>query len=64
MKTLTWVWFMLTWSQASDMFWRSNWLFRCDVVEAFMSLSELELFEHTTHLGGNRPDGMNYEGVW
>lgn len=28
-----------------------------------MSLSELELFEHATHLGGDRPDGMRYEGV-
>lgn len=29
-----------------------------------MSLSELELFEHATHLGGERPDRMRYEGVW
>lgn len=36
----------------------------CDVAEALMSLSELELFEHATHLGGERPDGMRYEGVW
>lgn len=27
-----------------------------------MSLSELELFEHATHLSGERPDGMRYGG--
>lgn len=29
-----------------------------------MSLSELKLFEHATHLDGNRPEGMRYERVW
>lgn len=27
-----------------------------------MSLSELELFEHATNLGSERPDGMRYGG--
>lgn len=25
-----------------------------------MSFSELKLFEHASHLGGNRPEGMRY----
>lgn len=29
-----------------------------------MSLFELELFEHATHLGGVRRDEMRYEAVW
>lgn len=28
-----------------------------------MSLSELKLFEHATHLGGERPDGMRWGGL-
>lgn len=34
------------------------------MAEAFMSLFELELFEHAAHLDGERPDGMRRGGGW
>lgn len=34
------------------------------MAEAFTLLSELELFEHAAHLGGERPDRMRWGGGW
>lgn len=33
------------------------------MAQALMSPSELELFEHATHLDGDRPDGTEYDEV-
>lgn len=43
-----------------NVFWRSDWPSGCDMAVAYMSLCELKLFEHATHLDGNRPEPMRF----